>query len=297
MTNLVNDFVCRACGGRQLALIKASTIATELRSSDFAITDSAYGVTASLFRCPDCGLVQCPEATDVLSFYEGLEDPRYEEGRGERLLQGEALIRKVLLAAGRESGAGLKLLDVGAGSGVLVEAARKYGFEAVGVEPSSWLAGVARDRGLQVFKGVLPHPALPGPFDVVMLIDVIEHVTAPLSLLREVGSHLKPGGIALVVTPDVSALFARLLGYKWWHYRIAHISYFNRKTLQLITERAGLRVRGFHRPGWYFSYPYLRERLCQYLPSWLLPPAIGPLRRAVIPLNLRDSLLMVCERP
>lgn len=268
-----------------------------LKSSDFAITDSAYGTTAAIFRCSDCGLLQCPEVTDALSYYKGLQDSQYEDGREYRYVQAESLIRELLTAARLKNGLGLKLLDVGAGSGVLLEAAEQFGFEAVGVEPSSWLADLARKRGLQVFEGVIPHAALAGPFDVVMLIDVLEHVTTPLSLLQAIYNNLKPGGIALIVTPDVSSFFARLLGFKWWHYRVAHISYFNKKTLALVTERAGLRVRHFSRPGWCFSYLYLRERLCRYLPSWLLPPVIGPLKRVVIPLNLRDSLLMVCERP
>ena len=39
-----------------------------------AITDSAYGVTGELSRCPACGFVQCSELTDVLGYYETLQD-------------------------------------------------------------------------------------------------------------------------------------------------------------------------------------------------------------------------------
>ena len=294
---LQNELLCRACGNNGLVQIRASAIVGELSPDNFAITDSAYGVTAAIFRCPACGLLQCPNLANVLGYYKEIHDPQYEEGRAERSLQAEHLVKNLLKAIGRASGTGLTLLDVGAGSGLLIEAAQKFGFSAVGVEPSSWLVGVAKGRGLTVHEGVLPHPALDATFDVVTLIDVIEHVADPLSLLQSVRSHLKPGGTAIVVTPDVSAIFARVLGFRWWHYRIAHISYFNKTTLRLITERAGLSVRNFSRPGWFFSYAYLRERLLKYLPSWLLPPAFGPLKRLLIPLNLRDSILMICERP
>ena len=75
------------------------------------------------------------------------------------------------------------LLDVGAGSGILVEEALAFGFAARGVEPSNPLQATAAQRGLPVTRGVLP--PLPefsrGHGDeVVTLIDVIEHVPNPV---------------------------------------------------------------------------------------------------------------------
>lgn len=268
-----------------------------LSSDDFAITDSGYGKTMALFDCPSCGLRQCPETQDVIRFYADLEDPAYEDGAAERTLQAEKLLAGVLKSLGRPNGRGLRLLDVGAGSGMLVDAARKLGFDAVGVEPSRWLAARARAKNLPVHEGVLPHQDVQGPFDVVMLIDVIEHVTDPIALMSTLRDHLASGGSAYVVTPDVSSFFARIMGLRWWHYRIAHISYFNKATLRLTCERAGLTPASVSRPGWYFSYAYLRERLMQYLPSWLLPPPAGPLKKLTIPLNLGDSILMRCVKP
>lgn len=291
-------YVCRACGQKAgLIQVRPSSISGELTSDDFVISDLRYGVTAAIYRCDACGLLQCPDASDVLSFYEQLEDPQYEEGRDQRYLQAEQIVSTVLKVLGCADGRSKRLLDVGAGSGILLQAAQKAGFSAVGIEPSLWLVAKAREYGLEVHEGVLPHASASGPFDVVTLIDVVEHVIDPGKLLKTVREVLKPGGVAIVVTPNVSSLVARALSYRWWHYRIAHISYFNKKTLTIMAERAGLAVMKFSRPGWYFSYAYLRERLLQYLPSWFVPPVIGPLRNAVIPLNLGDSLLMVCVRP
>lgn len=95
------------------------------------------------------------------------------------------------------------LLDVGAGSGILVEEALELGFAAKGIEPSGSLQATAVQRGLPVTHGVLPNSEVAGPFEVVTLIDVIEHVPDPVDLMRRIKSVMAPDGICVVVTPDV----------------------------------------------------------------------------------------------
>jgi hypothetical protein len=124
---------------------------------------------------------------------------------------------------------------------------------------------------------------------------VIEHVDDPGALLREARSLLTRDGILVIVTPDAGSVAAKLMGWRWWHYRVAHIGYFNKQNLSLLCEREKLVVRSRSRPGWYFTIAYLRERLRQYLPWWLLPN-MKWMERTVVPLNLRDSLLFVCKQ-
>lgn len=289
-------FSCRACAGLSLKKIRESQIVGELSSTSFAITDSDYGITGAIYKCEQCGLLQCPETEDVLGFYKTLQDDEYEATRAERYIQAAALVKNTLRSVGKTADGEVMLLDVGAGSGILVEAATHAGLRAIGIEPSAWLAALGKRHNLTIIEGVLPDSNVGINYDIVTVVDVIEHVADPFGLLISVRALLRPGGKCLVVTPDVGSFAAKILGFKWWHFRIAHISYFNRRNLTLLAARAGLHVCSFSRPSWYFSYGYLRERLCRYLPSWLIPPSIGPLRKLVIPLNLGDSLLMICER-
>jgi SAM-dependent methyltransferase len=158
------------------------------------------------------------------------------------------------------------LLDVGAGSGILVQEALASGFAAKGIEPSSPLQAIAAQRGLPVVHGLLPNSELPGPFDVVTLIDVIEHVRDPIDLVRRIKSVMAPDGIFVVVTPDVDSVAARMMGWKWWHFRAAHIGYFNKSTLGLALKTAGLRVDAISRPSWRLPSSYLAKRAFSYLP-------------------------------
>jgi SAM-dependent methyltransferase len=279
------------CGGSRLHLARPASLPDELGSAAFRISSGDYGRTGEIHRCAACGFLQCSSMTDVLRYYESLEDVDYERTRAQRAVQ-EA---KLLDLAGRHRPRG-RLLDVGAGSGILVEEAVRRGYDAIGVEPASWLQRRARERGLPVLRGTFPHPEIRGRFEVITLVDVIEHVPDPVGLLADVAGALAPDGVALIATPDVGSLAARLLGWRWWHFRIAHIGYFDRATLTLALQRAGLVARAWHRPGWYLRLDYLLERLAGYVPPVRWVPLPRVLGGTTVPLNLLDSVAVVAAR-
>jgi 2-polyprenyl-3-methyl-5-hydroxy-6-metoxy-1,4-benzoquinol methylase len=279
---------CWVCDSKDLDLIKKSSISDQLSSKNFAITNFEYGVTGELRKCRQCGFIQCTDLDEVVGFYEELEDHEYENGRKERMLQE----KKVLLGLKRIKPEGT-LLDVGAGSGMLVEAALGLGYDAEGIEPSKWLYETAQKHGLPIHQGIFPHQDTPGPYDIITLIDVLEHVTNPLELMTDLRMGLKKDGILVIVTPDVRSIPARLLKYKWWHYRVAHVGYFNRKNLALLSHKAGLQLLKQKRPTWYFSARYLSVRALSFLPKFLRFRVPGWLDKITIPLNLRDSILAI----
>jgi SAM-dependent methyltransferase len=285
-------FTCWICGSSGLRLVKSSNLPATLSPSSLAITDSNYGTTGEIHRCGDCGFMQCSCLTDLLRFYEGLEDTSYEAGRAERSLQARRLLLRFVQRFIKRG----RLLDIGAGSGILVEQALKMGYLAEGVEPSQWLQAKAKQHGLNVLLGTFPHAQVVGPFDVVTLVDVLEHVPAPLNLLEQIAKILASNGVVLIVTPDVGSVAARLLGWRWWHFRMAHICYFNRSTLLLALDRVGMKPIVIRRPSWYFSVGYLTSRVHEYLPPILRMNPPNSLKRLVLPLNLRDSLAVVATR-
>jgi SAM-dependent methyltransferase len=282
---------CWVCGSNSPQIVKPSNIPEALTSNSFSITDSHYGITAEIYRCASCGFLQCSDLAEVLPFYENLVDAGYEAGRHERSLQA----RKVLEVVQKIQPHG-RLLDIGAGSGILVEQAIEMGYRAEGIEPSGWLHEMAVQRHLPVHLGTFPNPATSGSFDVITLINVIEHVPNPVELLRNIAESLSPGGTAIVVTPDVGSVAAHILGWKWWHFRVAHIGYFNKRTLLSALERAGLQPVSMSRPGWFFTADYLWVRIHRYLPRFLRMSPPRFLKKLAVPVNLRDSWLIGCHR-
>lgn len=287
---------CRICRSPDLHVVKKSNIDRKIDVTDFAITDYNYGVTLTIYECRNCGLLQCLEDIDILSYYERLVDKEYEASRRVRTFQMRKLLEKIE-KIDNDSRSEKTLLDIGAGSGILVEAALKMKFKAEGIEPSKWLCKIADGHGLPVYNLTVPNSKIKKHFyDVITIVDVIEHVTNPYKLISDLKMYLKENGLLVIITPDVKSLIARLLKWKWWHYRIAHINYFSYKTLKLLLNKANLEIVSLKKSGWYFTLDYLNERIKTYLPRFLHVPNFNWLKKFYIPLNLFDSILVVVKK-
>lgn len=108
----------------------------------------------------------------------------------------------------REPFAGLTLLDVGCGGGLMAEPMRRLGFEVTAVDASAENIGTARahaaEQGLDIAWRAATVEQLEaegaGPFDVVLTLEVIEHVADPEAFIRACARLVKPGGLMIVAT-------------------------------------------------------------------------------------------------
>jgi SAM-dependent methyltransferase len=113
--------------------------------------------------------------------------------------------------------AGMPLLDVGCGDGLLLQNLRALGWDVEGVEPDATAAEAARARGITVFNGSIEDARLPAQkFAAVTMSHVIEHLPDPARTLAEVRRVLRPGGQLVVMTPNASSILHRVFGRDWF---------------------------------------------------------------------------------
>jgi SAM-dependent methyltransferase len=299
MMDSLEEVPCNLCGASD------SRVRFEARegwlegTGYFAATTDRFGAYGTIRQCRGCGLLYTSprmNAAAIAREYELTEDEDYFS-EGESRSMNAYIGLRVL----RRHVRGGRLLDVGCSVGYFLHAAR-LSYEVAGVEPSRWARRYAREKlDLTEVYPTLEEAAFPaGSFDVVTLIDVIEHHPNPAGLIRELSRVTKPGGILYVVTPDIGSLSARLLGRRWWGLRPAHIYYFSRNTLDRILSENGFEPIWARSYGRIFTWGYWLSRLENYprFVQW----AVGHFVRALdiqdkfLYLDTRDSVQVVARR-
>jgi SAM-dependent methyltransferase len=290
---------CRICAGPLRLLYTGAGL--EARAEAFSPTNHQPGQYGDLYRCERCGTVaqpSLPHGDALLELYRQMRDEHYldeEEGR-------RATARRLLDQIGEYAPNG-RLLDVGCGHGLLLDEARRRGYEVEGLELSEHAAAHARDGlGLTVhartLDGLVADPD-PPRYAAIVLADVIEHLDDPRKAVDNCAALLQPGGVLCLVTPDPGSRTARLAGAGWWGYLPAHTYLLPRRTLRELLERRGLDVES--------DVPFVRSFSLRYWMAGLaerggaIGGAVNLLRkgapkRARVSLSLGDERVMVARR-
>lgn len=128
----------------------------------------------------------------------------------------ERLFRSVL---DRIDGDTLAVLDVGGGSGWLLDVVKgldpRVSFTQV-VDVDANAGEIARRHGHAYSEGTIEQYETDRQFDLVLLLNIIEHVADPRAVLERTRRLLSPSGLALVKTPNYHSLDARLFRHRNW---------------------------------------------------------------------------------
>lgn len=150
------------------------------------------------------------------------------------------------------AGRGRRALDVGAADGFLAAelTARDWKVTALERDPAQAARAAARCEQAITVDLERETPALAGLYDAAIYGDVIEHLSDPLQVMRDLNLHLAPGAIIIVSVPNVAHLSVRLsLLFGRFEYGDrgildrTHLSFFTRRSFLDFLRRAGLAVR------------------------------------------------------
>lgn len=241
---------CRCCGSAAVTL-------RGRKRGEFLKREFDY------YICGDCGFMH----VEPFSGYEIYNDAYYrghgpdpyvdyeteynDWRRSDRGLEFDDMARLADQFLARPEQAGTKTplqwLDFGCGAGAFLKYLREHGafrgrkLELTGHDVGSY-ADLLRERdGFRIldFKALQREPD--NRYDIISMIEVLEHLPSPLEPLQLVARLLKPGGLLLLTTGNMESPIARRQGI---HYRYCapeiHVSLFNPRCLTRLYQRVGL---------------------------------------------------------
>jgi 2-polyprenyl-3-methyl-5-hydroxy-6-metoxy-1,4-benzoquinol methylase len=157
------------------------------------------------------------------------------------------------------------LLDVGCATGRFMEMAENAGFSVSGVEISSYAASIAAQRFPgRVYKCDIDDCHMNDCFDVITMMDVLEHTNTPVELLRKANRLLKIGGIVVVTCPNYESFMARALGKKWVHINDEHVGYYSPRTISYLFNEMKMEILMMIPLRKYISIYYINEQYKKY---------------------------------
>jgi SAM-dependent methyltransferase len=275
-----------------------------------------------IFRCADCGLGRS-EATnfDPATYYTGgYFSGQHADGYADYLGAEPVLRREFarMVAFLRRYRDGGRLLDVGCAYGFFLQEAQPY-FDVAGIELAEDAAAFCRRAGLNVRTGIADEATLSrlGPMDVIVLLDVIEHLPDPRATFCRCADHLQPGGIMVLTTGDFASLYARLAGAHW---RLMtppqHLWFFTPDSIRRLAGAAGLTLESLDHPWKLVPLSLISfqlRRMLAHVPAKWIPvrrTEHAPLDEATpgsragttasrvgLPVNLFDAMRIVLRKP
>jgi|GEM_PF-1369983 len=204
------------------------------------VSDGIFPGQYRVFSCKKCSLWfkdQFPEEEAIKRHYNRLELAEDLWDYKHRLPH-EKKLDKVL----RDLPKRAKVLDVGCWTGRLLEVHTHL--ERCGIEPNPESAAVAATKGVKILGTSATEDTLRGnTFDVITMIDVFEHLTAPTEIIKLLVRHLRPNGRLVVVTGRTNSFPVRLARSTYWYFSMVpdHIVFLNKRFVTVLKERLGLK--------------------------------------------------------
>lgn len=139
-----------------------------------------------------------------------------------------------------------KALDVGGGFGL---------FTSILLSKGKFTVGIIEPENLLQYINILKHKVYRTSFeqfrgrrktyDIIIMMDVLEHFSNPIANLKKAKSLLKSDGILVVQTPNYKSLMARICrDWAWWMVE-DHKFFFSPKSLKLMLKKVGFEVDYF----------------------------------------------------
>jgi SAM-dependent methyltransferase len=193
------------------------------------------GVDLKVWQCSSCGLVQLSNSP-VPYYREVIRAASIsDEMKNFRTKQFKNFVKKYSLK-------GKKVIEIGCGGGEYLEIMKKCGVEAYGLEYSTELVKKCLKNKLNITRGFIEnnhYRIKSSPFDAFFILNFLEHLPEPNSVLQGIASNLSIGAVGLVEVPNSEIIFQKNL---FSEFTRDHLFYFTKDTLEMVLKLNGFEI-------------------------------------------------------
>ena len=214
-------------------------------------TDTALHITHAdmlIYRCKACGM--------MFQDYNLIKGKNFDQTYAQNphyLRAANSIAAGVMNRLGEKFGGGFKnltILEIGTGSGALAASLTANGTIFQGIEPSNFFYRYSLER-FPILNGIIENCSLEkahlekAKFDLIIMVDTLEHIPAPVLFLKIIKSYLKPSGFLYIEVPNEASLKLKGLIRKLFNFysryptHEGHINLFTGKTLSITLLNAG----------------------------------------------------------
>jgi 2-polyprenyl-3-methyl-5-hydroxy-6-metoxy-1,4-benzoquinol methylase len=186
-----------------------------------------------------------PSIADLAKYYESPDYISHTDGKRSwferlyHLVKSVAISNKLAVIGDYKHGG--NLLDIGAGTGDFLAAAKRKGWKVSGSEPSIGARAMAESKNVTLAADTAAFPDQ--SFDVITMWHVLEHVYDPEWQVRELKRLLKPGGRIFIAVPNFKSADARHYGEFWAAYDVPrHLWHFSTNSIKKLFAAEGMNV-------------------------------------------------------
>jgi len=281
----VSDIICSLCNTSKSVLFRHETTSLdELFASPYKVTEEKVGEHSEIRQCMNCKVIFVPQTEDLQNKLNNYYSDAPLDETYMLDFEGRSRTAREVLA----KFSGRKLLDFGCNTGILLSEAKKLGFDVTGIEASMSARKYARDKfGLEIKDRLV----LNETFNTITLLDVLEHVTDPMGLMKMLSGCLEKGGELAIAVPDVTSFGARIMGSHWPGLVPGHLFFFTTESIEYVAGVCDLRI---DKKFWYKRYFSIGSILRRFLKKVdLKVPLIGV---SIIPINSFDEPLWILKK-
>lgn len=281
---IIIDKPCSLCGSIEYVL--------KFYKNDFQIV-----------KCIKCGLVKTilPEDLDLgliydEDYFQGGQSDGYADYIGsEKIIKKEfnRILQVILKLV--EPGSDNHLLEIGCAYGFFLDLAKDH-FKCSGIEISTHASENARKICKNVICGTPDRETMNaiGKFNIVVMLDVIEHLPNLSDTLKAISDILPERGIVVLTTGNIESLFSRISG-KYWRLMTPpqHVTFFSRNSITKLFEKYGLNILELSVPVKFVPIGLVLYQLTRIINIRLPKLLFKLLDKVFLPINLFDTMRVI----